>query len=515
MTKQNKRILSTLLALVLSLAVFSLAGCAQKPTNGSLRTGYAERDYGPLSLEHKMGLAGYDNDSKRITQSIDSYGLDIEALAVKDVAGNVAVICSVEAVTIATDFHTALREAVEVEYQVPKSNIIITSNHQHSTPNIGISIFSTSSAFNADFKKLFLEAVGDALAQLETEAANTIVRTTTAQTDGLNYVRNTKVYGIADDEYRGMVCTDNHVDPGVTKDWDYYFVAEEGAGDKDLQLVWFDRAELKDIVLANFSTHPHAFTGGSGGTTATSGFTGEFRDLVSGANDCYTMYISGASGDMGMTTTSTVIQTMVEKGSKTKVTAQQPSKSGYATKMASYVPKLETESGTWTTQEAYQVETKAELVTLQRNNEKQELLSLAQQISSGGEATRKNLMGQYTSHTERGSYIYSVLHAREIIRRSQLPETMDLDVYAISIGDVSFAGVPYEMFSADGVYVKTNNSHKMTIMATLANGHNGYIPSTEHWGNGGYSCDITKYAQGASDTINQKLVEMLNGMAGN
>ncbi len=481
-----------------------------------LRVGYAERNYGPLCLQYQMGLAGYDNDASRITQSVDAAGLDIEVLAAKDEDGNVALICSVEAITIAPAFHTTLRNAAASQCGIPSSNIIITANHQHSTPTIGANQFSQSAQFNEAFKTLFLEAAAAAVADLNTATANTVVRTATVDTDGMSYVRNTKVYGKADNVYRGMVSTNSHIDPGVTRDWEYYFVAEEGSGDETLQLVWFDRADMKDIVLANFSTHPHSFTGGSTGTVASAGFTGAFRDLVSAANgDCYTMYISGASGDTGMTTTSTVIQTRKAVGSAEQVTAPQTTLSGYAAKMAGYVPALNAEGAAWTARAASDVEATVGTVTLSRNDEKKELLSIAQQIVAGGEATRTSLMSQYTSYTQRGSYIYSVGHAQQIVARAANPITETMDVYAISIGDVSFAGVPYEMFASDGVYVKDNNNHSMTIVASLANGHNGYVPSLSHWFNGGYSCDISKYAAGSSVTLNAKLVEILNQIAGN
>ncbi len=486
------------------------------PFSSGLRVGYAERDYAPLCLQYKMGLAGYENDVRRITETVDPHGLDIQVLAVCDEADSVALICSMEVVTMETAYHNEVREAAAAKFGIAKERIILTSNHQHSTPNLGKNYFPASGQFNEAYKNLILDAMGAALADLESEKANAVVRTASVETDGLNYVRNTMVYGTVDNEYRGMVSTDKHIDPGVTKDYEYYFVAEEGAGDKNLQLIWFDRADMKDIILANFSTHPHSYTGGANGTIASSSFTGEFRDLISAANgDCYAMYITGASGDVNMTTTSTVIKTRVEKGSAQAVTSEQSTQTGYATKMASYVPKLDATSGLWTTQKTSQVEASAAIVTLDKNKDKADQLELAKQIAEGGEAARTTLMSSYKTYEDTEKYIYSVLHAQEIIRRSALPETIDMEVYTISIGDVAFAGAPYEMFTADGVYIKENNNHKMTVMTYLTNGHNGYIPSTKSWENGGYACDITTYAKGSADLLNNKMIELLNNMAGN
>ncbi len=112
--------------------------------------------------------------------------------------------------------------------------------------------------------------------------------------------------------------------------------------------------------------------------------------------------------------------------------------------------------------------------------------------------------------TDPSKYIYSIYHADAIVNRHSAGATRQMPVYAISIGNISFGGVPYEMFSADGKTVKAGDTHPMTIVASLANGHNGYVPSTVHMTNGGYSADIAYVAKGSSDRLDSKLIELLN-----
>ena len=464
------------------------------------QVGYAEGDYSSLCIG--MGLNGYGNDSERIATSADSYGLDIEVLVVTDNEGDTAVICSVEAITMNGTLHTKLRNAISSAYNVPFNNIMITCNHQHSTPLPGsTSDYCDYAGFNAKFEDLFLETVDKAFRDRDV----TTVYSYETATDGLSYIRNKKAYN-SSGTYLGMV-TDNHKDIGV-KNVSYYM--EEWAGDSNLQLVWFKRNTNKDIVLANFAVHPHGFASGST-TVANADFTGIFRSKVSSSYNCHTMYITAAAGDTNMTDGSNDLR----HSNGTKVTASQTSALNYATKMAGYVPALSTSGGKWRALSTGQVTCAAETVTLNANEDKIALYDKALQIQQAGTLSQRNnkLKDLMNGVTNASQYIYSVYHADAIVNRYNYKNsgktTRTLSAYAISIGDVSFGGIPYEMFSQDGRTVKNGDTHPATIICYLANGHNGYLPSTTHMNNGGYSADITYYAKGSSDTMNAKLIELL------
>lgn len=463
--------------------------------NYGYQVGYAEGNYGSFCIG--MGLTGYGNDAERKATSVDSYGLDIEVLVVTDNEGDTAVICSVEAGTLGN--HTKLRNMIAKEYGISGNNVMITANHQHSTPVPG----STSTAngdyitFNAKFEALLMQTVEKAFKDRDTAK----VYTKEVTTSGLNFVRNTVAYN-SNGTALGMV-TDNH--KGINVGSYSYLLAEAGAGDPDMQLVWFDRTTNKDIVVANFAVHPHGIEQtGATNKVASSNFTGRFRDKVSAAKNCYTMYITGAAGDLNM----------VPK-SKQKATAGGATLSGkstldaYATAMAGYVPALT--ASNWVARSTGQVNAAAATVTLNTNKDKDHLYSTALQIKNAGTLSQRNdkLDSLMSGVTNEANYIYSIYHAEAIVNRHTAAATRSLQAYAISIGDVSFGGIPYEMFSADGQTVKANDTHPATIICYLANGHNGYLPSVTHWNNGGYSVDITYYAKGSSTTMNNKLIELL------
>ena len=466
--------------------------------NYGYQVGYAEGNYGSFCIG--MDLSGYGNNAERIATSVDSYGLDIEVLVVTDNEGDTAVICSVEAATITSSFHTKLRNLVGKTYGISGNNVMITSNHQHSTPVPGsTATYCDYAGFNEKFEALFMQTVANAFKDRDYAE----VYTKEVTTSGLNYIRNTKAYN-SSGNYLGMV-TDNHTALGAQGKSISYYV-EEWSGDRNMQLVWFDRTTNKDIVVANFAVHPHGIEQtGADSLVASSNFTGRFRSLVSNKYGCHTMYISGASGDVNMTG-----KTNLRNTSGTTLPTAQTTLDNYANKMLGYVPELS--ASKWVARSTGQVNAAAATVTLNTNKAKDDLYSTAYAISSQTtySAKKNKLESLMSGVTTESKYIYSIYHADAIVNRHSAGATRNLYAYAISIGDISFAGGPYEMFSEDGRTIKNGDTHPATIICFLANGHNGYLPSTTNWNNGGYSVDITYYAKGSSDTMNSKLIELLN-----
>ena len=83
--------------------------------------------------------------------------------------------------------------------------------------------------------------------------------------------------------------------------------------------------------------------------------------------------------------------------------------------------------------------------------------------------------------------------SREIIgmwewqRRTGTRELLeDVEVQAISVGDVAFVGYPAEYFTEFGLKTKANSPFANTFVVELANGWHGYVPTVEAFDHGGY-----------------------------
>jgi hypothetical protein len=143
------------------------------------------------------------------------------------------------------------------------------------------------------------------------------------------------------------------------------------------------------------------------------------------------------------------------------------------------------------------------------NHAEDHLLSLAKEIQNVWTTT-----GNYSKCVEMGraAGINSPYHAGAIVTRSKMPNSYTFDIYALSIGDVAFIAVPFEMFDSNGMEVKEGSPFDMTFVLTCANENRGYLPSALAWEHGGYSVDTTRYAEGTAEDLVANYLNMLNAL---
>ncbi len=86
----------------------------------------------------------------------------------------------------------------------------------------------------------------------------------------------------------------------------------------------------------------------------------------------------------------------------------------------------------------------------------------------------------------------------------------DMEVSAFSIGDVGFVVAPYEMFSANGEFIKENSPFDTTFVVTCANGKNGYFPSEDTYAYESYEYKSNLIPQGNAEEVADVFVKLLN-----
>ena len=97
-------------------------------------------------------------------------------------------------------------------------------------------------------------------------------------------------------------------------------------------------------------------------------------------------------------------------------------------------------------------------------------------------------------------------------RRADKETPAKVPLTALSLGEVAFATVPYEMFHENGSQVKNGSPFKMTFMCEVTNGDFAYVPTAEAFDRGGYEPSITPFARGAGELIASHLVNMLKSL---
>ena len=235
--------------------------------------------------------------------------------------------------------------------------------------------------------------------------------------------------------------------------------SHESESDKQMQLLKFTREDDKDIILVNFQAHPHMGTSSSD-TLISADWPGVMRYKLNKSLGVQVMYLSGAGGNLN---------------SGSSITEENISKdfTHHGERAAEYVESAE---GTYTKAEGTKV--------------------VAKEMTIAYAANPKNWE----------------------------EPTKELTIGAIAIGNVAFTVHPYEMFDTNGMELKAGtvgaenyaadvqqeNPFAMTVITTMSNGSNGYIPSQLGFTNGGYSTEITYFAEGTGEKLVTDYLNMLH-----
>jgi len=88
--------------------------------------------------------------------------------------------------------------------------------------------------------------------------------------------------------------------------------------------------------------------------------------------------------------------------------------------------------------------------------------------------------------------------------------TMDVTLYAFSLGDVAFACAPYEMSGINGITIKESSDFKMTFVATQSNMHLFYVPAEWCFDYESYEAGVSRLARGAGELLAEEFGSMLD-----
>ena len=87
---------------------------------------------------------------------------------------------------------------------------------------------------------------------------------------------------------------------------------------------------------------------------------------------------------------------------------------------------------------------------------------------------------------------------------------LDAEVQVIALGDdVAWVGLPGEMFVELGLSIKQRSPFAHTIIAEMADGHLGYVPTREAYPQGNYEVVSARCAAGSGERLAQTAVELL------
>lgn len=240
--------------------------------------------------------------------------------------------------------------------------------------------------------------------------------------------------------------------------------------------------------MVNFQTH-------YGGATNTykeqlsADFVHPFRQKAEKEWDCEFAYYSGAGGNINFNTAL-------------------PGERYYETWLDAIDGFMETTEACLKAEEKVElgkVQTQRSLVAAKVRHDSEERVAQAKEVRDAGyedTAEGLSLMAKYGFD---GYY-----DASFTVVRSELGESLDVPLNAVSFGDLAWTAYPYEMFHENGKEVRDASPFKTTFICTLSGGAFGYIPSQLGYSHGGYETYNCRFVGGTGEQLAQESIRLLN-----
>ncbi len=428
-----------------------------------------------ISPTYPVSMGGYGNVSSRRSGAILD-PLYATCVAISD-GENTVLLYSVDLCGVSKANFNQVAIRVKKKLGIPSENIFITATHSHSSPEIRSDDISLS-AYKKKFYEDMTQAAVDAVADLD----KTELFIGSAETDNLNYVRR---YFREDGTFGGA---GSSATPSP-------YVRHETEADGQMQVLKLDRKNQKDIVLVNWQCHPCAAGSSPSSTDVSADFVGVLRKEAEKNLDVYFSYYQGGAANLGYFS-------WIDG---------EPDHFDYKAHGKKLAEVLYQALENLTAVKSGKVQALSLDYEARRPDFSQYDVEMARKIvqanAAGNGALASRLMNQ--------AGIRSLHLARNIVMIDELTDTKEsaiLNIGAISIGDVAFTGVPYEMFDTSGKEIKSASSFAMTFTLGYTNGSNGYMPSINSFPNGAYEVDSCHFEAGTAEGVVSSLLNMLQTM---
>ena len=290
-----KRYISIFLVMLLSLSLFSGCGSAPAETTGATGetavhtpteaaplpatfcVGYAKADITPTD---PVPLGGYGDEGERISKGFLE-PLYATCVAFSDAECERMVLICHDLGSTRGEIFDSLREQIAQDNNIPKSHVLITASHSHSSPYTSSLRYPNLPEYVEMVKERMAEGAKEALADLKPATMETGFQ----RVDRINTNRH---YLLTDGKYQGREVGT------LTKD---KLVGHYDTSDNLLQVVKFTREGDKPVVMVNWQGHPTGM-GGESYYYASPNYPGALRTELETNYDCYAAFVLSGSGNL-------------------------------------------------------------------------------------------------------------------------------------------------------------------------------------------------------------------------
>lgn len=362
-----------------------------------------------------------------------------------------------------------LRRAVSEACGLPFEAVFLQATHTHQGACIG----EKNPAYTAFLTKRLIDLVNLATEDL----APTELYATRGRVEGVSFIRRFRMKD-------GAVQTN----PGLQNP---NILAPLGDADEESQLLVLKREGKDEIGIINFQVHPDVI-GGCKCSADYPKFVRETYEALVENSRC--IYINGAQGDTNHVDVRLSADDLVEGYERSAYMGRK-----IAMSVACNRPLVSRISGE-------KIAYGQKNVTVFYNKGKPEELDAA--------------IARYKVYCEQGldaatpefegmRKIEVVSEAERMVLLMDKPDTTEVYVTALSVGDAAFLGWAGEPFTAMGVSVKENSPFALTMPACCANGYTAYFPTAQAFSEGGYEVVSTDFAEGSAEALVSGALELL------
>lgn len=272
-----------------------------------------------------------------------------------------------------------------------------------------------------------------------------------------------------------------------------------GELDQRVHVLRFDRETGDNIILMNYGVHADTI----GGEMLSSDWIGWTRDTLAKALDgVKTICFVGCQGDVGST------NVFPEGGdmNDTEISFDNEMKSPG---MARFVGRALAGSILQVYDKAAFIDVEEigilhKTVTVGANKAKPEQLPLAHKYKELHEA------GRDSEIPYKAMELTTVIaEANRMCRLENGPDSFDLHMTGLKIGDTAFVGISGEPFTEIGVRIKENQGWAMIMPCCIVNGYQGYFPTASAYDEGGYEARSSRYQSNVAQLLTQAAEDML------
>ena len=105
-----------------------------------------------------------------------------------------------------------------------------------------------------------------------------------------------------------------------------------------------------------------------------------------------------------------------------------------------------------------------------------------------------------------------VAEAERMLKLENGPETFDLLLSGIALGEIALIGLPGEPFTEIGRRLKENDRFALVLPCCITNGNEGYFPTAQAYEEGGYEARSSIYSAGIAERIVEAGGDLLNAL---